>query len=243
MGKRELIALLNLSSWCLVMVERPFLAMPWGCLQFVIVVFPDHTHSLFLSKLSHSNDKHRYLLCIIDVFSKYAWVVPIKDQTGKTLVIAFKSVLKSGRFLKSLQTDKGTEFKNKEFQNLLKTKKIHFFTSENPRTLKTRMWKYFTHYRTLRYQDILPKLLHGYNHAYHRSIKFAPVSVTLKNETQVSENLYGKSSSKKVKPKFKVGVFVRINYNKVSKGAKIRNRYNQVPTPTQDTNGKVTNSQ
>ena len=44
MGKRELIALLNLSSWCLVMVERLFLAVPRGCLQFVIVVFPDHTH-------------------------------------------------------------------------------------------------------------------------------------------------------------------------------------------------------
>ena len=47
MGKRELIALLNLSSWCLVMVERLFLAVPWGCLQFVIEVFPDHTHLLF----------------------------------------------------------------------------------------------------------------------------------------------------------------------------------------------------
>ena len=44
MGKRELIALLNLSSWCLVMVKRLFLAVPRGCLQFVIVVFPDHTH-------------------------------------------------------------------------------------------------------------------------------------------------------------------------------------------------------
>ena len=48
MGKRELIALLNLSSWCLVMVERLFLAVPRGCLRFVIVVFPDHTHLLFL---------------------------------------------------------------------------------------------------------------------------------------------------------------------------------------------------
>ena len=47
MGKRELIALLNLSSWCLVMVERLFLAVSRGCLQFVIVVFPDHTHILF----------------------------------------------------------------------------------------------------------------------------------------------------------------------------------------------------
>ena len=48
MGKRELIALLNMSSSCLVMVERLFLAVPRGCLQFVIVVFPDHTHLLFL---------------------------------------------------------------------------------------------------------------------------------------------------------------------------------------------------
>ena len=47
MGKRELVALLNLSSWCLVMVERLFLAVPQGCLRFVIVVFPDHTHLLF----------------------------------------------------------------------------------------------------------------------------------------------------------------------------------------------------
>ena len=47
-GKRELIDLLNLSSWCLVMVERLFLAVPQGCLQFVIVVFPDHSHLLFL---------------------------------------------------------------------------------------------------------------------------------------------------------------------------------------------------
>ena len=49
MGKGELVALLNLSSWCLVMVERLFIAVPQGCLRFVIGVFPDHTHLLFLS--------------------------------------------------------------------------------------------------------------------------------------------------------------------------------------------------
>ena len=59
MGKRELIALLNLSSWCLVMVERLFLAVPRGCLQFVIVVFPDHTHLLFFI-----TDTHKFLLII-----------------------------------------------------------------------------------------------------------------------------------------------------------------------------------
>ena len=63
MGKRELIALLGLSSWCLVMVERLFLAVPLGCLQFVIVVFPDHTHLLFLAestlvKMPHCWESH-----------------------------------------------------------------------------------------------------------------------------------------------------------------------------------------
>ena len=178
-----------------------------------------------MSKLSNSNDKFKFLLCIIDVFAKYAWVVPIKDKTGKTLANAFKSVLKSGRSPKSLQTDKGTEFKNKHFQTFLKSKKIHFFTTENPetkasiverfqRTLKSRMWKYFTHHRTLRYVDILSKLVEGYNHAYHRSIKRAPVSVTPKNEPQVSEILFGKSKLSKQQPKFKVGDYVRINKTK-----------------------------
>ena len=57
MGKRELIALLNLSSWCLVMVERLFLAVPRGCLQFVIVVFPDHTHLLFWKEVQQASEE------------------------------------------------------------------------------------------------------------------------------------------------------------------------------------------
>ena len=51
MGKRELVALLDLSSWCLVMVEQLFLMVPWGCPQFVIVVFPDHTNTIFVGLL------------------------------------------------------------------------------------------------------------------------------------------------------------------------------------------------
>ena len=60
-GKREMVALLNLSSWCLVMVERLFLAVPRGCLQFVIVVFPDHTHLLFLCSVRlYHTEKNKY---------------------------------------------------------------------------------------------------------------------------------------------------------------------------------------
>ena len=65
MGKRELIALLNLSSWCLVMVERLFPPVPRGCLQFVIVVFPDHTHLLFLIYLYFMLKMHFFIVSFI----------------------------------------------------------------------------------------------------------------------------------------------------------------------------------
>ena len=73
MGKRELIALLNLSSWCLVMVDLLFLTVPRGCLQFVIVVFPDHTHLLFLSKISPEFliDQNKFLPDLSYTFSQY----------------------------------------------------------------------------------------------------------------------------------------------------------------------------
>ena len=65
MGKRELVTLLNLSSWCLVMVERFFLTVPPGCLRFVIVVFPDHTHLLFYI-LRMAREKTTQQVCTFD---------------------------------------------------------------------------------------------------------------------------------------------------------------------------------
>ena len=109
-----------------------------------------------MQSLMKQNSMFRYLLCVIDVFSRFAWVVPIKNKTGQTLIKAFDSIFKSSkRKPLSLQTDKGSEFKNKDFQMYLKKKKVHFFTTDNPetkasiverfqRTLKTKMWKYFT---------------------------------------------------------------------------------------------------
>ena len=67
MGKRELVVLLYLSSWCLVMVERLFLAVPWGCLLFVIVVFLDHTHLLFLLEWNKEKQNNQYKLKYIYV--------------------------------------------------------------------------------------------------------------------------------------------------------------------------------
>ena len=88
MGKRELIALLNLSSWCLVMVERLFLAVPRGCLQFVIVVFPDHTYLLFLNFRNNyqtlarvSKYSHQCTHCLKYYFETLLIFAIIKDLT------------------------------------------------------------------------------------------------------------------------------------------------------------------
>ena len=192
-----------------------------------IVAGIDYQWQADLADLSHLmkyNDQYRYLLCVIDVFSKYAWVVPIKNKMGKTLIQAFQSILKQGRSCISFQSDKGSEFKNKDFQHFLKKKNIHFFTTENPetkasvverfqRTLKSRMWKYFTYKKTLRYVDVLQDLVLGYNHAYHRSIRRSPISVKHENEVEVSQALYG-NKTKPSKAKLKVGDLVRINKTK-----------------------------
>ena len=84
MGKRELIALLNLSSWCLVMVERLFLKVPLGCLQFVIVVFPDHTHLLFFS-LKASSALFLIKQGVFDKELKPSVVMPIFDSLVKPI--------------------------------------------------------------------------------------------------------------------------------------------------------------
>ena len=152
-----------------------------------------------MQHLAKQNNNKKYLLCVIDVFSKFPWVIPIQNKMGKTLIKAFQSIVqKSKRKPLSLQTDKGTEFKNKLFQQYLKKNQIHFFTTENPETkastverfqraLKKRMWKYFTHKKTRRYTDVLNSLVKSYNHTFHRSIKSTPASVTKSNEAEISK--------------------------------------------------------
>ena len=73
MGKRELVALLNLSSWCLVMVDRLFLAVQQGCPRFVIVVYPDHTHLLFL-KPEAAYDPHCFKMTEVTIIQNFEYV-------------------------------------------------------------------------------------------------------------------------------------------------------------------------
>ena len=175
-----------------------------------------------MRSLSRVNANYNYLLTCIDILSKYAWAVPLKNKTGSALIDGFKTILNSGRKPRTLQTDKGTEFLNGQFQSFLKKRNIKFFTTQNEtkasvverfnRTLKTKMYKYFTATNSRAYLKVLPKLLSAYNHAFHRSIKAAPTSVNNQNAETIWKNLYNTSPSvKATKFKFDVGDTVRIS--------------------------------
>ena len=121
-----------------------------------------------------------------------------------------------------LQTDAGKEFYDQTFQTLMKTQEIHQFSTHGDakasiverfnRTLKSKLYCYFMAANTLKYVDILPKLVNQYNRTYHRSIKTTPAKVTTSNVKEVWNNLCGKyQTKKKKKPAFKVGDKVRLN--------------------------------
>ncbi len=174
-----------------------------------------------LTYIADHNDGHRYLLTVIDVFSKYAFVTSLKKKDGKSVTDAFGKILSdAGRKPLKLQTDKGKEFLNDTFQTMLKNADIKFFVSQNEdikasvverfnRTLKTKMWKYFTHRNTYKFTDVLQDMVYSYNHTYHRTIGRAPAGVKADNAAEVFERMYG-SSTVKVKPKLKAGDKVRI---------------------------------
>jgi len=111
-----------------------------------------------VSNLSPFNDGMRYLLTCIDVFSKRAWAIPIKTKSAHSVADAFEKILSEGT-CNMVQSDKGSEFLNSTFQSMLRRHGIHFYTSENEdlkasvverfnRTLKTKMYRYFTHANT-----------------------------------------------------------------------------------------------
>ena len=175
-----------------------------------------------VQKLKKNNKGNVFLLTCIDVFSKYAWVVPLKDKTGGALVRAFRAIFASGRKPLKLQTDKGTEFKNRLMQKLLREENIDFFTTENEdikaavverfnRTLKERLWRYFTKTKDTRYLDVLPNVVDAYNHSFHNSIQRAPVEVNAENQEDVWQSLYGRGGDETKRKNLKVGDRVRIS--------------------------------
>ena len=130
---------------------------------------------------SRENEGFKYLLNVIDVLSIYAWSIPIKDKTGKSITDAFKEIVKtSGRRTEKLWVDQGTECYNRVFRGWLDENDVETYSVYNEgkavvverfnRTMKERMRRYFSVNITNRYYDMLDTLISSYNAKYHRSI-------------------------------------------------------------------------
>ena len=155
-----------------------------------------------LSGIAKYNDKYTFLLFCIDVLSKFLWVIPLKTKSSETVADAFKSILEtSNRKPLAVQSDEGTEFLGRPFRSLLQGLKIKFYYTYNAeskasivervqRTIKGKMWRYFTHNNTYRYIDVLQDLVYSYNWTYHRSIKTKPALVNQDNAQEVWNTLY-----------------------------------------------------
>ena len=161
-----------------------------------------------------------YLLTIIDVFSKFAWVYPLKKKTGVAVATALSFLLSGKRRPKTLQTDDGKEFYNAQVKKVLKEYDIrHFSTAGDTkasvverfnRTFKQRLYRYITTFNTMNYLKVLPSLVKGYNASFHRIIGMAPRDVNENNAPEVWDKLFGKKGRKKV-PSLRVGDRVRLN--------------------------------
>ena len=169
--------------------------------------------------------------CVIDIFSKYAWIVPLKDEKGVTIVYAFQKSLDdsmeshSARKPNKIWVDKGSEFYNSYFKKWLNDNGIEMYSIHNEgksvvverfiKTLKTKIYKHMTSISKKVYIDKLDDTLNEYNNTYHRTIKMKTVDVN--DNTYIhSMELHSTEfhSSQKINdkdPKFKVGDHVRIS--------------------------------
>ena len=138
--------------------------------------------------ISKFNRGFRFLLCVIYIFSKYAWVVPLKDKKGVCIVNAFQKILKeSNRKPNKIWVDKGSECYNSSFKKLLKDNNIEIYSTYNEgksvvaersiRTLKTKIYKYMTSTSKNVYIDKLDDIVNEYNNTYYTTIKMKPIDV------------------------------------------------------------------
>ena len=176
------------------------------------------------SALKQYNNGATFILTIIDVFSKMGFARSLIDKKGPTVLRAFLNVLEeSSRSPTNVQTDMGSEFTNRAFKAELKKRDIHFYVtySENKaavverfnRTLKSRMWRYFTHNNTYKYVDVLQQLIDGYNASHHRGVGMPPKKVNSSNQLKIWTKFYSERVGKK-RFKFAVGDKVRISRDK-----------------------------
>ncbi|GFR03771.1 uncharacterized transposon-derived protein F54H12.3 [Trichonephila clavata] len=154
-----------------------------------------------LKHLGKHNNGFRYLLTVIDVFSKYARVSALKMKTAEAVKNAFENLFQQAK-PKNIQTDKGSEFYNSQLKSLFQRHSINHYSAEGDhkasvverfnRTLKNKMFGVFTYRNSYKYVDILHLLVKSYNDTEHRSIGMAPSQVTrVVRTTNFSKKLYG----------------------------------------------------
>jgi transposase InsO family protein len=167
---------------------------------------------------SVENQGYRYILCVIDIFSRYAYARPLMTKSGPDVAKALSEILDKDK-PKFLQTDQGLEFYNQHVKALLEKHDITLFSVYSDkkaaiverfqRTLQERMYRAFTYQGNHKWVTLLPQLITSYNNTVHRSIKTTPAKVNKKNETDVWLVQYDELQTN-AKPKFKVGDRVRI---------------------------------
>ena len=151
----------------------------------------------------------KFLLFVIDVYSKYLWIEPMKDKTHKSVLQALKKVLAGNRRPTSIRSDLGKEFVNKYVRGYFSKEGINAYYSQNEtksavversiRSLKTIMYTYFRHKQTYKYIDVLQDMVTSYNKRPHRSLGgYAPSEVTKQNADEVRLSAYfARNPSKK----------------------------------------------
>jgi len=155
-----------------------------------------------VSSLSQWNDGVTFLLTIIDVFTKKAQVVPLKNKSAISVSTALREIFSKMPKVSYFWSDKGSEYRNKKVADVMKEFNIKQYNTENPeikaciseryvRTLRGLIARYLHANNTKRYLDALPDLVTSYNNSYHRSIKMKPNQVNERTKGRVFVNLYG----------------------------------------------------
>lgn len=179
-----------------------------------------------LPQLAKFNNGYRYILLKIDVFSRKANAVPLKTKSGKDVSNSFKKMIQEEKPEK-LQTDRGKEFLNSDFQALLKANNIHHYVSNNQeikaslverlqRTIKSKLFRYFTHSNSYKYIDILQEIVHSYNHSVHSSLGIRPVDVTSENQEALWQQQYNSDTPDSSETVFKFRVKDKVRISKYS---------------------------
>ena len=166
--------------------------------------------------LSRYNKGIRFLLCVIDIFGKYAWVIPLKDKKGISIVKAFQIILEqSNRKPNILWVDKDSEFYNAFFKKWLRGNDIVMYSTHNEgksvvaerfvRTLKSKIYKYMTSISKNVYIDKSNDIVNEYNNTYRTTIKMKPIYVKDNTYINTDKEINNKD------PKFKFGDRIRIS--------------------------------